>query len=67
MNNLEREAIALRDMLLALPDSTEKTIALRAVRQALSLMSRDLISASDAFYRARRFYHQALNSNRKAS
>lgn len=66
MSPLEHEITNLRDALLSLPDSAEKTIALRAVRHALSLLSRDIVSASDAFYRARRFYNLASNLRKSA-
>jgi hypothetical protein len=67
MTPLEREARALLDSLLALPASVEKEIGLRAVRHGLSLLSRDIISASDAIYRGRRMFDQAQNNLRKAS
>ena len=66
MSQLESEATALKSVLMALPDSVERTIALRAIRHALSLLSRDVLSAADAYYRAKNFYERAQKVRRSA-
>lgn len=67
MSPLEREILDLKDLLHVMPDSVERTLAIRAVNHARSLISRDIIRASDAFVRAKRFYRQINQSVRKAS
>lgn len=67
MSPLETEILALRDCLEALPASVERTLAIRAISHARSLLSRDLVSAADAFYRAKRFYEQAPQDVRRSA
>jgi hypothetical protein len=68
MPSLEILIHELRDSLSQLPHSVEREIGLRAARHALSLISRDIISASDAYYRAKRNYELAArNTHRRAS
>ena len=66
MTPLEREISQLREALQALPESAERTIGLRAARHALSLLARDVLTASDAFYRARKFYALAAQNRKSA-
>jgi len=66
MDDLEIRILALRTAVEAMPDCVERTIAARALAQARGLLSRDYLSAADAYYRALRVMQRA-NEERKAS